>query len=161
VNGYKFHTHAWSEGKKTINSGVHVKGLTEGGEDDFYSVIQHMYEVEYNSSTSDNKVVLFYCNWFDPSTRGTRVDSKYGILDIRMDKRYVPFDLFIIAHNVRQVYYVPYPTSRRDKRDWCVSIKTKPRGSIDSDDVEVEVPYQVDEMSHVNEVIEVERVSGL
>ena len=37
----------------------------------------------------------------------------------------------------------------------------KPIGSIDSDDVEVEVPYQVDEMSHVNEVIEVERVSGL
>ena len=32
---------------------------------------------------------------------------------------------------------------------------------IDSDDVEVEGPYQVDEMSHVNEVIEVEQVSGL
>jgi len=32
---------------------------------------------------------------------------------------------------------------------------------IDSGDVEVEVPYQVDEMSHVNEMIEVERVSGL
>jgi len=59
VNGYKFHTHAWSEGKKTINNGVHVKGHTEGGEDDFYGVIQHMYEVEYNSSTSDKKIVLF------------------------------------------------------------------------------------------------------
>ena len=35
VNGYKFHTHAWSKGKKTINSGVYVKGLTEGGHDDF------------------------------------------------------------------------------------------------------------------------------
>jgi len=37
----------------------------------------------------------------------------------------------------------------------------KPRGRIDSDDVEVEVSYQVDEMSYVNEVIELERVSGL
>jgi len=147
VNGYKFHTHAWSEGKKKINSGVHVKGLTEGGEDDFYDVIQHMYEVEYNSSTSNKKVALFSCNWFNTSTRGTRVDSKYGIVDIRMDRKYVPFDPFIIAHNVRQVYYVPYPTSRRDKHGWCVAIKTKPRGSIDYDDVEVEVPYQVDEMS--------------
>ena len=142
---YKFHTHAWSEGKKTINSRVHVKDLIEGGEDDFYGVIQHMYEVEYNSSTSDKKVVLFYCNWFDPSTRGMQVDSKYGIVDIRMDRIYVQFDPFIITHNVRQVYYVPYPTSCRDKRGWCVAIKTKPRGSIDSDDVEVEVPYQVDE----------------
>ena len=87
MNGYKFHTHAWSEGKKTINSRVHAKGLTEGGEDDFYGVIQHMYEVKYKSSTSDKKVVLFYYNWFDPSTRGTRVDSKCGIVDIRMDRR--------------------------------------------------------------------------
>ena len=148
-------------GKENNKNGVHVKGLTEGGEDDFYGVIQHIYEVEYNSLTSDNKVVLLYCNWFDLSTRGTRVDSKYGIVDIRMDKRYVPFDPFIIAHNIRQVYYVPYATSRKDKRVWCVAIKTKPRGRIDSDDVEVEVPYQVDEISHVNEVIEVERVSGL
>ena len=49
MNGYKFHTHSRSEIKKTIKSGVHVKGLIEGGVDDFYSVIQHMYEVEYNS----------------------------------------------------------------------------------------------------------------
>ena len=147
VNGYKFHTHAWSEGKKTINSGVHVNGLTEEGDDDFYDVIQHMYEVEYNSSTSNKIVVLFYCDWFDPSTRGARVVSKYGIVDILIDRRYVPFDPFTIAHNVQQVYYVPYPTSRRDKRGWCVAIQMKHRGCIDSNDVEVEVPYQVDEMS--------------
>jgi len=124
-------------------------------------VIQHIYKVEYNSSTSHKKVILFYCDWFDPSRRGTRVDSNYGIVDIRMDRRYVPFDPFIIAHNVRQVYYIPYPESCTDKRGWCVAINTKPKGRIDYDDVEVEVSYQVDEMSHVNEVIEVEPVSGL
>jgi len=43
ANGYKFHTHAWSQGKRTINSGVHVTGFIEGGEDDFYGVIKHMY----------------------------------------------------------------------------------------------------------------------
>jgi len=161
LNGYKFHTHAWSVGKKTINSGIHVKGLIEGGKDDFYGVIQHIYELEYNSSTSDKKVVLFYYDWFDPSRRGTRMDSKYGIVDIRMDRRYMPFDPFIIAHNVRQVYYVSYPISRTKKRGWCVAIKTKPRGRIDSDDVEVEEPYQFNEMSHMNEVIEVEQVLGL
>ena len=161
ANRYKFHTHAWSQGKRTINSGVHVTGLIEGGEDDFYGVIKHMYEVEYNSSTAEKKIVLFYCDWFDPSRIGTRVDSKYGTVDIRMDKRYVLFDPFIIAHNVQQVYYVPYPASRTDKRGWCVVIKTKPRGRIDSNDVEVEVPYEVEEMSHVNEIIEVEEVIRL
>ena len=47
VNGYKFHTNAWSKGKKTINSGVHVKGFTEGGEDDFYWIIHRIYELQY------------------------------------------------------------------------------------------------------------------
>jgi len=65
VNGYKFHTHSWTEGKKTINSGVYVKGVIDGGEDDFYGVIKHIYELSYN----ENKVVLFYCEWFDPSPR--------------------------------------------------------------------------------------------
>jgi len=94
-------------------------------------------------------------------SRGTRVDSKYGTVKIRMDKSYNLFDPFISAHNVRQVYYVPYPATRRDKRGWCVAIKTKSRGYIESDHVQDDVPYQVEEMSHVNEVIEVESISGL
>jgi len=59
------------------------------------------------------------------------------------------------------VYSVSYPISRTDKCGWCVIIKTKLRGCIDFDDIEFKVPYQVDEMSHVNEVIEVEQVLGL
>ncbi|KAL5147822.1 hypothetical protein HKD37_06G017420 [Glycine soja] len=82
-------------------------------------------------------------------------------LEIRMDKRYNLFDLFISAHNVRQVYYVSYPTIRRDKCSWCVAIKMKPRGYIEFNNVQDDVPYQVEEMSHVNEVIEVESISGL
>jgi len=93
-----------------------VKGLTEGGEDVFYGIINKIYELEYNSSTYPNKVVVFYCEWFDPSRRGTRVNSIYGIVDIQMSSRYQPCDPFIPAHDVRQVYYVPSPTFRIDKR---------------------------------------------
>jgi len=39
VNGYKFHANAWSNGKKTINCVVYVKGLIEGGYDDFSEII--------------------------------------------------------------------------------------------------------------------------
>jgi len=79
-----------------------------------------------------------------------------------MDKRYLPFDPFILANNVRQVFYVPYPTSRKDKQGWCVAIKTKPRGRIEAHDMaNDDVSYQVDKISHVNEVIEVEQVLGL
>jgi len=45
-----------------INSGVHVKGLTEGATDDLYGVIQHICELEYNTINYPNRVVLFYCD---------------------------------------------------------------------------------------------------
>ena len=53
-----------------------------------------------------------------------------------MDKRYNLFDPFMSENNVRQVHYVTYPTTRRDKHDWCVAIKTKPRGYIKFDNVQ-------------------------
>jgi len=66
VNGYKFHTNAWSKGKRTINTGVYVKGLTEGGENDFYGIIHKIYEQEYNTSNKPKKVVLFCVNGLIP-----------------------------------------------------------------------------------------------
>jgi len=101
---------------------------------------------------------FFVCEWFDPFRKDTRVDPKYNIVDSHRSSRYQPFDLFILANNVRQVNYVKYPASRIDKRGWCIAIKTK-WGRIESNEVEKDVPYQVDEMSHVNELIEVEHVS--
>jgi len=70
------------------------------------------------------------------------------------------YDPFILAYNVKQVYYVQYPPSRKDNCGWCVAIETKLRGRIKSNEVEDDFPYQVDERSHANEVIEVERVFG-
>ena len=162
VNGYKFHTNEWTQGRETINSGVCTKGVTECGEDDYYGVIQHIYELEYPHLDFSPKVVVFYCNWFDPSSRGTKVNEKSNTVDIKMSGRYRLYDPFIIAHNVRQVYYVPYPSMRKDKRGWCVAIKTKPRGRIETNDDTVEdVPYQMDEMSNVNAVIQLDPITRL
>ena len=38
---------------------------------------------------------------------------------------------------------------------------TKPRGRIESNKVEEDIPYQVDEMSHAHEIIYVEGVTTL
>ena len=90
------------------------------------------------------------------------MNPRYNIVELEMSKRYRPFDPFILVNNVRQVYYVPYPTFRSiDKSGWCVAIQTKPRGCIESNEVEEDIPYQVDEMSHAHEIIEVESVSTL
>ncbi|KEH16254.1 hypothetical protein MTR_0259s0030 [Medicago truncatula] len=67
-----------------------------------------------------------------------------------------------MAHNIRQVYYIPYPFTKVDKRGWCVAIKTKPRGRIESAETnQIDEPYQEDEMSNVDGVIEVEPFSRL
>ncbi|XP_073221455.1 uncharacterized protein [Cicer arietinum] len=47
VNGYTFHTKAYNINKKTINSGVHVRGLTEGAEYDYYGTINYIIELDY------------------------------------------------------------------------------------------------------------------
>ena len=79
-----------------------------------------------------------------------------------MNMRYRLFDPFAMAHNVRQVYYVPYPSTRVDKRGWCTAITTKPRGRIEKDGInEDDNPYQVDEMTNVDDVIIVEPFSRL
>lgn len=53
--------------KKPISNDVFVKGVTDGGEDDFYEVVTHIYELVYNYLDSENKFALFYCNCYDPS----------------------------------------------------------------------------------------------
>ena len=160
VNGYKFHTEAWTEGKKTINSGVFVKGVTDGGEDDFYGFVKHIYELVYNYLDTENKVVLFYCEWYDP-TRGTKIDKSYGSVEIQMNRRYKEYDPFIMSHIVRQVYYVPYPSFVIRKRGWCVVIKTKPLGHIETGDLVEDVAYQVDDVEQINDVVAAEDITTL
>ncbi|GAU48783.1 hypothetical protein TSUD_406260 [Trifolium subterraneum] len=130
VNGYKFHTQDWSHGKKTTNCGVHVKGLTNGGEDDYYGIIQNILQLEYDDF--DDKITLFHCEWFDPTKNS----------------------------GTRQVYYVPYPPMCRDLRGWCAAITTKPRGHVEMDNFDDEMPYQSNEMSPIVPITEVEQIRG-
>lgn len=155
-----FHTKASSDGKKTTNCGVHVKRPTKGGENDFYGIIQHIFELEYHGLSK--KIAVFYCEWFDPTrNKGTMVDPQCNIVDINMSRRYSRHDPFILAQNAKQVYYVPYPELCKDMCGWSVAITTKPRGHLEVDDTENEVPYQANEMSHVLPITEVEPIHGL
>ena len=109
---------------------------------------------------SENKVVLFYCEWYDP-TRGTKIDKTYGTVEIQMDRRYNNYDPFIMSHIVRQVYYVPYPSFVPRKRGCCVVIKTKPLGHIETNDLVEDIAYQVDEVEEINYVIADEHTTSL
>ncbi|XP_059282695.1 uncharacterized protein LOC132036383 [Lycium ferocissimum] len=147
-NGFKFNTRECANHMKTNNSGVWVK-VADGV--DFFGVIEEILELEY-SSWPRKKFVLFRCNWFDPTPkRGTRVLKDSNIIEVKHMLRYAAYDPFVIAHNVKQVYYVPYPL-RPDKSDWWVVIKTKPIGRVE---VENDLPaaFQNDDIAHANQIV--------
>ena len=100
-------------------------------------------ELEY-AGEPIKRVVLFKCEWFDPTRpTGTRKHNQYNIIEINHTKRYRGFDPFIIAQNARQVYFLPYPG--KCNKSWRVVIKTKPRGRIETDEVDDEEAYQIDD----------------
>ena len=156
VNGYKFHTKAWSEGKKTMNYGLQVKGVTDGGEDDFYGLVENIYEFEYPGLGQN--VFLFYCQWFDPTrSTGTRVHPTYHLVDVNMNRRYSKYDPFLLPQKARQVFYVSYPEMCPSKRGWSAVISTKPRGHVEIESTEEDViAYQADTMSPVIPIVDIE-----
>jgi len=86
---------------------LYVKGVTGGGEDDFYGTIHYIYELKYVAL--NKKIPLFYCEWFDPTINvGTRFHAQYNLVEIKLSGRYGPYDPFIIPQKVKQVYYVTY-----------------------------------------------------
>ena len=67
IGGFKFHTHTYSEGKKIVNSRVCVKGIGHGdNESDLYGILKEVVELRYPGQ-GDKIVMLFYCEWSDPS----------------------------------------------------------------------------------------------
>ncbi|KAK6777728.1 hypothetical protein RDI58_024446 [Solanum bulbocastanum] len=154
VNGFKFQTEEVSRNKKKNNSGVYIQGDVDGtGQTiEYYGVIQEIIEVRY-SGWPKKKIVLFRCEWFDPSHRGTKMDHQHNIIEVKHTRKYRSYDPFIIAQNAKQVYYASYPL-RRNKADWWVVIKSKPVGRIEIDNV-LYVVYQND-VAIVQQEVDVE-----
>jgi len=69
-------------------------------------------------------------------------------VEVHRSRRYIRYDSFILVTNAIQVYYMPYPEKIKEKVDWWVVIKTKPRGTVDDRDT-LEVAYQ-DVATHVD-----------
>ena len=152
VNGYKFHTFQWAMGKKTNNTGVWVRGDTGSGQGDWYGVLHNILELEYFCQ-STYKVILFKCDWFDPTPReGTRKHKDYNIIEVNNNKRYRHYDPFILPQNAHQVYYLHYPGTC--KSNWMVVVKTKPRGRVECDGQETLEAYQVDDLTPSRLIVE-------
>ncbi|XP_055959774.1 uncharacterized protein LOC130014845 [Mercurialis annua] len=161
VNGFKFNTEEYGEDRVTMNSGVCVKGSLYGpAESDFYGVLTDIIELEY-PALPIKRTVLFKCNWFDPTKKvGMLAHPRYNIVDVNHRKRYNKYEPFILAEQSDQVHYLPYPSKRRDKKDWWAVCKIKARSEIDMPETTVPA-FQDDSADHLLDVITNEEPTNL
>ena len=79
------------------------------------------------------QIVLFNCEWFDVVlNHGVNIHKQCSIVEVHHTRWYFKYDPFIFATNAIQVYYVLYPEKIKEKRDWWVVIKTKPRVTVNN-----------------------------
>ncbi|OMO57998.1 Transposon, En/Spm-like protein [Corchorus capsularis] len=129
VNGFKFHTELYGQHKKTMNSGVWIKGSCyNDNERDFYGVLVDIIELEYLGD--GNKIVLFKCRWFD-IVRGVVVHPRHGLVKVNHKSRLASNEPFVLAAQALQVCYSPYPSNKGPRQDWWVVFKVKARSRYD------------------------------
>lgn len=106
VNGFRFHTESYGSNKKTMNSGIWVKGSCyEEVEKDYYGKLKEVVELEYLGA--GNRVVLFKCHWFEME-HGIRVHREHGFVEVDMKSKLKTDEEFVLVEQATQVYYVNY-----------------------------------------------------
>ncbi|XP_043807646.1 G-patch and R3H domain-containing protein C30B4.02c-like [Manihot esculenta] len=161
VNGFKFHRHDYGRERKTLNSGVWVKGSCYNEyESDYYGLLNEVLELEYFGEK--NKIILFKCEWFD-TNRGVRVHPQHGLVEINVKLRLASSDPFILAQQAHQVCYIKYPKINKVRVDWCAVFKTKARSTYNigpsmvnnnsNEQNSNDVAYQEDDVSRPQEIV--------
>ncbi|XP_020870326.1 uncharacterized protein LOC110225294 [Arabidopsis lyrata subsp. lyrata] len=124
TRGYVFKRRTASKNRQTVNHGVVVRTMDE----EYYGVIEDILEVEYPGLI---KCVLFKCQWYDPTReRGVRL-TKFGVTEINSSKKLNKYDPFVLASQVDQVCYIPYPRVKRIHDPWITATQINPRGRVD------------------------------
>ncbi|KAL4304633.1 hypothetical protein GQ457_10G006450 [Hibiscus cannabinus] len=153
INGCRFSSMSYDPYRPSPNCDVCVKGSNYvNGESDYFGWLFEVIHVQY-SSWPMKIIVLFKCEWFDlRQSVGTRVHPKYSsLVEVNDKRRYNGNDIFVLAAQATQFYYVNYPSLKRDKQDCLAVTKIKVRAILDipiSNNVEPESaldPYQDDE----------------
>ncbi|KAK9148371.1 hypothetical protein Scep_007128 [Stephania cephalantha] len=117
VNGYKFHSATYDVNRSTQSSGVLVKGSNYADvSHNYYGVLQEVVEIEY---TGLKRVVLFKCEWYDPTpNHGVRTHPTLQLVEVHRSRRYNNYEPFVLAMQATQVYYLSYPSMRNDRQEW-------------------------------------------
>ncbi|XP_074300461.1 uncharacterized protein LOC141631730 [Silene latifolia] len=131
INGFNFPV--FKDGKdvqkSSINNGVCVNS-TEGL--DYYGTLNEVIELCYTGKEGSYRSILFKCDWIDNSERGMNVHKEYKLVDVNRSKKYPTYDPFVLAHQVEQVCFAPYPNTKGDKDQWSAVFKTQARSHINA-----------------------------
>jgi hypothetical protein len=126
VNGYRFRTRSYEESRptrKTTCTGVRTPGINNL---DYYGIVEEIYELHFEG-TKQLKPVVFKCHWFDPNT-ARRADD-IGQVEIRQDSVYTGEDVYIVAQQATQVYYLPWACQKDESlKGWYLVHLVSPRG---------------------------------
>ncbi|KAK1678262.1 hypothetical protein QYE76_039110 [Lolium multiflorum] len=129
VNGFRFHTETHQKGRanpKTINTGVFTKGSDTF---DYYGRLENVYELTFNRTKKQLNLVVFKCHWFDPRG-GQRITKSIGLVEVKPSTTYTGADVYIVAHQAKQVYYLPYPCQKAALNGWEVVFQVSPHGNL-------------------------------
>ena len=129
VNGYRFRTTSYDQSRpnrKTTCSGVYTPGLDEV---EYYGRIEDIYELNFYGSKPLTPVI-FKCHWFDPEVT-RRTHSNLGLVEIRQDSTLPGDDVYIVAQQATQVYYLPYACqTKQHLKGWDVVYKVSPHAKL-------------------------------
>jgi hypothetical protein len=126
INGFRFRSTVFEASHPlvaTINIGVITRVVdAEGYESTYYGVIKNI--IEYNFTGNKNlKTMFFDCDWFDPN-QGTR-ENEFGMVEVKHVHQLRCCDPFVLAHQVKHVYYMSYPCEKLSA--WLVVYRENPR----------------------------------
>jgi hypothetical protein len=157
VNGFHFRSTIFKASRSLVAT-TNTRVVTwvvdaKGHESKYYEIIKNI--IEYNFTRNKNlKIVFFDCDWFDPK-HGTR-ENEFGIVEVKHMHRLRGCDPFVLAHQVKRVYYMPYPCEKLSV--WWLVYRVNPREWLHTPDDsgyhenhvaagEVDEVYQDDELS--------------
>jgi len=109
INGYTFYTRDQDKKSTNQNSGVCIDAIdNDGNKESYYGVIEEIWELIYGPIT----VPLFRCQW----VRGAGVTiDKFGMTIVDFSKIGYKEEPFVLAKDVKQVFYVKDMASKPKK----------------------------------------------
>ena len=119
MNGFTWYTRK-QDGKSTVqNSGVTLDALSSSGNtsESYYGWIEEIWELDYIVF----KMPVFLCKWIE-NRRGVRHD-KEGFTSVDFNRLGYQHDLFILAKQAKQVFYILDPANKK----WHVVLSGKRR----------------------------------